>query len=109
MKKLFLGEIKAYIKDIKKRKLAKGMGIHVTPFWGLYSSRHAHPLSECSEAYLDDKEFMSKAIKIDPNSIQFASKRLRQDKTIARLIFKKDKKLAKRFIYKKTLNEKKRT
>jgi len=62
-------------------------------------------LSECSEIYLDDKEFMSKAIRIDPNSIKFASKKLRQNKSIAKIILKKDKKLAKKFIFKKVLSE----
>jgi len=54
---------------------------------------------------LDDKDFIKKAINIDSNSIKFASSRLRQDKTIAKLIIKKDKKLAKKYIFKKTLKE----
>ena len=58
-----------------------------------------------SEYYLDDKDFIKKAISIDPNSIKYASKRLRQDKTIAKLILKKDKKLANKYIFKKTLKE----
>tara|TARA_B100001964_G_scaffold224585_1_gene271516 strand:- start:285 stop:488 length:204 start_codon:yes stop_codon:yes gene_type:complete len=48
-----------------------------------------HPLSECSEYYLNEKDFITKAIKLDPNSIKFASKTLRQDKQIAKLILKK--------------------
>ena len=74
-------------------------------FVNIYSKRDPHPLSECSEYYLDDKEFIKKAINIDPNSIKFASRNLRQDKTVAKLILKKNKKLAKKFIFKKTLKE----
>jgi len=70
-----------------------------------YSKKSKHPLSECSEYYLDDKDFITKAIKLDPNSIKFASKTLRQDKQIAKLILKKDKKLANKYIFKKTLLE----
>ena len=70
-----------------------------------YSKKSKHPLSECSEYYLDDKDFITKAIKLDPNSIKFASKTIRQDKQIAKLILKKDKKLANKYIFKKTLLE----
>ena len=54
---------------------------------------------------LDDKDFIKKAINIDSNSIKFASSRLRQDKTIAKHIIKKDKKLAKKYIFQKTLKQ----
>ena len=82
------------------------------PIFNLSPSSQPKPIpadcsnrSECSEIYLDDKEFMSKAIRIDPNSIKFASKKLRQNKSIAKIILKKDKKLAKKFIFKKVLSE----
>jgi hypothetical protein len=70
-----------------------------------YSKKSKHPLSECSEYYLDDMDFIIKAIKIDPISIKFASKRLRQDTKIAKIVLKKDKKLANKYIFKKTLSE----
>jgi len=110
MKKLVLEEIKIYANDLNDkyrqsaRRHARNLGLS-SQFIGIYSSRDPHPLSECSEIYLDDKEFMSKAIRIDPNSIKFASKKLRQNKSIAKIILKKDKKLAKKFIFKKVLSE----
>ena len=110
MKELVLNELKVYIKEVNSKSIQgarshmKKKGLH-----GLadhfYSKKSKHPLSECSEYYLDDLDFIKKAIKIDPNSIKFASSRLRQDKLIAKLIMKKDKKLAKKYIYKKTLKE----
>jgi len=110
MKELVLIELKAYAREVGDkgmqgvRKHGRSLGLS-SQFIDIYSSRDPHPLSECSESYLDDKEFMSKTIKIDPNSIKFASKKLRQNKSIAKIILKKDKKLAKRFIFKKTLKE----
>ena len=110
MKELVLNELKVYAKEVNNkgmqgvRRHARKLGLS-KQFISIYSKKDAHPLSECSEYYLDDKEFIKKAINIDPNSIKFASKRLRQDKTIAKLILKKDKKLANKFIFKKTLKE----
>ena len=110
MKELVLNELKVYAKEVNNkgmqgvRRHARKLGLS-KQFISIYSKKDAHPLSECSEYYLDDKEFIKKAINIDPNSIKFASKRLRQDKTIAKLILKKDKKLAEKYIFKKTLNE----
>ena len=43
----------------------------------------------------------TRKIKIDPNSIKYASKKLRQNDQIAKLILKKDKKLANKYIFKK--------
>ena len=110
MKELVLNELKVYAKEVNNkgmqgvRRHARKLGLS-KQFINIYSKKDAHPLSECSEYYLDDKEFIKKAINIDPNSIKFASKRLRQDKTIAKLILKKAKKLADKYIFKKTLKE----
>ena len=110
MMDLVLNELKFYGKETNSKSLqgvrqyARKLGLS-SQFINIYSKRDSHPLSECSEYYLDDKDFIKKAINIDPNSIKFASSRLRQDKTIAKLIIKKDKKLAKKYIYKKTLKE----
>ena len=110
MKELVLNELKVYAKEVNNkgmqgvRRHARKLGLS-KQFISIYSKKDAHPLSECSEYYLDDKEFIKKAINIDPNSIKFASKRLRQDKTIAKLTLKKDKKLADKYIFKKTLKE----
>ena len=107
---LVLKELKLYTKEINSKSEQelrrymlrlglRGIAKHT------YSKKKENPLLECSEYYLDDKDFIKKAINIDPNSIKFASSRLRQDKTIAKLIIKKDKKLAKQYIFKKTLKE----
>ena len=110
MKNYVLKELKIYFDEINsktKQDLRKymlrlglrGIAQHT------YSKKKENPLLECSEYYLDDINFIKKAIEIDVSSIKFASKRLRQDKTIAKLVLKKDKKLANRFIFKKTLKE----
>ena len=110
MMKLVLNELKVYTKETNSKSLqgvrqhGRKLGLS-SQFINIYSKRDSHPLSECSEYYLDDKDFIKKAINIDPNSIKFASSRLRQDKTIAKLIIKKDKKLAKKYIFKKILKE----
>ena len=110
MKELVLKELKVYAKEINNKGLqgvkrhGRRLGLS-SDFLNIYSKRDSNPLSECSEYYLDDKEFVKKAINIDPNSIKFASRNLRQDKTIAKLMLKKDKKLAEKYIFKKTLNE----
>tara|TARA_Y100001980_G_C14458010_1_gene240502 strand:- start:215 stop:553 length:339 start_codon:yes stop_codon:yes gene_type:complete len=110
MQELVLNELKVYAKEVNSKAMqgvrqhGRKLGLS-KQFVNIYSKRDPHPLSECSEYYLDDKEFIKKAINIDLNSIKFASKRLRQDKTIAKLILKKDKKLADKYIFKKTLKE----
>ena len=110
MMDLVLNELKVYAKETNSKSLqgvrqdGRKLGLS-SQFINIYSKRDSHPLSECSEYYLDDKDFIKKAINIDPNSIKFASSRLRQDKTIAKLIIKKDKKLAKKYIFKKILKE----
>jgi len=110
MKELVLNELKVYAKETSSKSLQKvrssykKLGLHGFADH-FYSKKSKHPLSECSEYYLDDKDFITKAIKLDPNSIKFASPKLRQDKQIAKLILKKDKKLANKYIFKKTLSE----
>lgn len=110
MKELVLNELKVYAKEVNNkgmqgvRRHARKLGLS-KQFINIYSKKDAHPLSECSEYYLDDKEFIKKAINIDPNSIKFVSRNLRQDKTIAKSMLKKDKKFAEKYIFKKTLNE----
>ena len=107
MQELVLQELKLYFKEInskyeqKIRKMIKGKGLYIDTYY----KKKQNPLIECSENYLDDKDFIKKAIKIDPNSIKYASRRLRQDKTIAKVILKKNKKLAEKYIFKKTLKE----
>ena len=108
MKELVLNELKIYADEINSkwrqnlRKHQVRIGLYGFASQ-TYSKKKQNPLLECSEYYLDDKDFIKKAISIDPNSIKYASKRLRQDKTIAKLILKKDKKLADKYIFKKTL------
>lgn len=110
MKELVLNELKVYIKEVNSKSIQgarssmKKKGLHGFADH-FYSKKSKHPLSECSEYYLDDLDFIKKAIRIDPNSIKYASKKLRQNLQIAKLILKKDKKLAKRNIYKKILKE----
>ena len=110
MQELVLKELKVYAEEVNSkfmqrvRQRGRKLGFS-KEFTNIYSKRDPHPLSECSEYYLDDKEFIKKAINIDPNSIKFASRNLRQDKTIAKLILKKDKNLAKRYIFKRILDE----
>ena len=110
MKELVLNELKVYIKEVNSKSIQgarssmKKKGLH--GFADHFSSKPSkHPLSECSEYYLDDLDFIKKAIKIDSNSIKHASKKLRQNVEIAKLILKKDKKLANKYIFKKTLSE----
>ena len=110
MKELVLDELKIYAdeinskwkQDLRKHQVRLGLYGFASQ---TYSKKKQNPLLECSEYYLDDKDFIKKAISIDPNSIKYASKRLRQDKTIAKLILKKAKKLADKYIFKKTLKE----
>jgi len=110
MKNLVLNELKVYAKEVNSKSIQgarshmKKKGLHGFADH-FYSKKSNHPLSECSEYYLDDLDFIKKAIKIDPISIKFASKRLRQDTKIAKIVLKKDKKIAKKYIFKKLLKE----
>ena len=77
MKDLVLNELKVYAKEVNSKSI-QGVRSHMTKK-GLhgfadhfYSKKSIHPLSECSEYYLDDLDFIKKAIKIDPNSIKYA-------------------------------------
>jgi len=69
LQKLFLKNLKSWHRE------TIGMG-----YW-----HTKHPLTECSQYYLDDKEFIKAAIKITPWSYLFASKRLRNDLSITKL------------------------
>ena len=110
MKDLVLNELKVYAKEVNSKSIQgvrshmKKKGLHGFADH-FYSKKSKHPLSECSEYYLDDLDFIKKAIKIDLNSIKYASKKLRQNIQIAKLVLKKDKKLANKYIFKKTLSE----
>ena len=110
MKELILNELKVYSKEINSKSIQgarshmKKKGLHGFADH-FYSKKSKHPLSECSDYYLNDFDFIKTAIKIDSNSIKYASKQLRQNKKIAKLILKKDKKLAKKYIFKKILSE----
>jgi len=81
MKELVLNELKVYAKETSSKSLQKvrssykKLGLHGFADH-FYSKKSKHPLSECSEYYLDDKDFITKAIKLDPNSIKFASQNL---------------------------------
>ena len=69
MKELVLNELKVYAKEVNNkgmqgvRRHARKLGLS-KQFINIYSKKDAHPLSECSEYYLDDKEFIKKAINI---------------------------------------------
>ena len=69
MKDLVLNELKVYAKEVNSKSI-QGVRSHMTKK-GLhgfadhfYSKKSKHPLSECSEYYLDDLDFIKKAIKI---------------------------------------------
>lgn len=47
-----------------------------------------HPLKEAPKKYLDDEKFIRAAIKIDTWSYMFASKRLRNELSIVKLMYK---------------------
>ena len=118
MQELVLRELKIYIQDTttpsrknlrsllrKPFKTSTGTARLSAGFIDIYSKRDPNPLEECSEYYLDDIKFMKKAIKIHPSSIKYASKKIRQNKSIAKLMLKENKKLAQKYIYKNTLKE----
>ena len=94
MKKLVLNELKVYVKETKSKSLQKVKNhyqkLGLAGFAdSIYSKESSHPLSECTESYLDDKDFIIKCIKLDPDSFDYASNRLKQDKQILKLIPKK--------------------
>ena len=94
MKELVLNELKVYVKETKSKSLQKVKNhyqkLGLAGFAdSIYSKESSHPLSECTESYLDDKDFIIKCIKLDPDSFDYASNRLKQDKQILKLIPKK--------------------
>jgi hypothetical protein len=111
LKKNILFDIKQYVDDIndnvykqpfKRQQLKKGW----TEDWiGIYSKKDPHPITECSEYYLDDKEFILEAVKIDPECIKYASKRLKEDSDIIKVVIKKNLKIAKKYISKEILKK----
>ena len=75
MKELVLNELKVYAKEVNSkstqgvRSHMKKLGLHGFAD-DFYSKKSKHPLSECSEYYLDDKDFITKAI--DFKNISFS-------------------------------------
>jgi hypothetical protein len=101
LQKNILFEIKKYLDDITNnqsvRKYAIKKGLSKT-FIDIYSKKDPHPITECSEYYLDDKEFILEAVKIDPECLKYASKRLKEDLDIIKVVFKKRPSIAKKYI-----------
>ena len=109
IKKGILKEIKKYHDDttdpgrqkLLKKARAKGLS---QQFIGFYSTKDPNPLSEF-DIFFNDKEFMSKAIKINPWCVEYASQELKDNLSIAKLIYKKDKNIAKKYISKEILKK----
>jgi len=77
VQKALLADIENYNKEMK---------------WDNYLDHKAEPhILEESIAYLDDKDFMLEAIKIDPFCLKFASERLKNDKTIVKATLKSER------------------
>ena len=57
-------------------------------FEGYQHDAEPHTLEEAGEAYLDDKDFMLEAVKIDSKSLEFASMKLKKNKTIVKAAIK---------------------
>ena len=111
IKKNILFDIKQYVDDIKDnvykqpaRRMALKKGFS-EDFIGIYSKKDPHPITECSEYYLDDKEFILEAVKIDPECLKYASKRLKEDLDIIKVVFKKRPSIAKKHISKEILKQ----
>lgn len=110
IKKNILFDIKQYVDDIndtdsqilRRRLVKKGFS---KDFIDIYSKKDPHPITECSEYYLDDKEFILEAVKIDPECLKYASKRLKEDLDIIKVVFKKKPSIAKKYISKEILKQ----
>ena len=108
LQKNILFEIKKYLDDItnnqsaRKYAIKKGLSKN---FIDIYSKKDPHPITECSEYYLDDKEFILEAVKIDPECLKYASKRLKEDLDIIKVVFKKRPSIAKKQISKEILKQ----
>jgi len=111
LQKNILFEIKKYVDDINDnvyKQPARRMGLKKgfsEDFIDIYSKKDLHPITECSEYYLDDKEFILEAIKIDPECVKYASKRLKEDSDIIKVVIKKNLKIAKKYISKEILKK----
>ena len=57
-------------------------------FEGYQHDAEPHTLEEAGEAYLDDKDFMLEAVKIGSKSLEFASIKLKKNKTIVKAAIK---------------------
>lgn len=106
LQKNILFEIKKYLDDTTNnqsaRKYAVKKGLSKN-FIDIYSKKDPHPITECSEYYLDDKEFILEAVKIEPECLKYASKRLKEDLDIIKVVFKKNLQLLKNIFLKKFL------
>ncbi len=108
LKKNILREIKIYLDDttnkqsMLKMMLKKGFS---KDFINIYSKKDPHPITECSEYYLDDKEFILEAVKIDPECLKYVSKRLKEDLDIIKVVFKKRPSIVKKYISKEILKK----
>jgi hypothetical protein len=114
IKKNILFDIKQYADDISDnvykqpaRRMLSKKGFS-KDFIDIYSKKDPHPITECSEYYLDDKEFILEAVKIDPECIKYVSKRLKEDPDIIKIVIKKNLKIAKKYIPKQFLKNKKK-
>lgn len=108
LQKNILFEIKKYLDDTTNnqsaRKYAVKKGLSKN-FIDIYSKKDPHPITECSEYYLDDKEFILEAVKIEPECLKYASKRLKEDLDIIKVVFKKKPSIAKKYISKEILKK----
>ncbi len=111
LKKNILFDIKKYVDDIndtdykqiaRRRLVKKGFS---KDFIDIYNKKDPHPITECSEYYLDDKEFILEAVKIDPECLKYASKRLKEDLDIIKVVFKKRPSIVKKYISKEILKK----
>ena len=108
LKKNILFEIKKYVDDINHKQPLRRYSLKLglsKGFIDIYSKKDPHPISECSEYYLDDKEFILEAVKIDPECLKYASKRLKEDLDIIKVVFKKRPSIAKKQISKEILKQ----
>lgn len=60
-------------------------------FEGYQHDAEPHTLEEAGEAYLDDKDFMLEAVKIDAYCLKYASERLKNNKIIVKAAAKSER------------------
>jgi hypothetical protein len=81
--------------DMKKLNFAQQALIHSLKDYAYgehgetYPDIQAHPFENAGEAYFNDKDFILEAVKIDEFSFEFASERLKNNKTIVMAAIKK--------------------